>query len=154
MFCCMKSSAIMDPSFDAIIWKDTVPFVAPVNSGKVIKVYDGDTITIATTIPFQDKTKSNTIYRFSVRLMGIDSPEIHGKTEEERTAAKLSQEALETLILDKIVTLKNVKTEKYGRLLANVYVGRLHLNNYMLKNNYAVPYDGGKKTTFEKSLEK
>ena len=33
-----------------IEWKDTIPFVAPINQGRCIKVYDGDTITIATKI--------------------------------------------------------------------------------------------------------
>ena len=29
-----------------IEWKDTKPFVVPLNGGHVIKVYDGDTITV------------------------------------------------------------------------------------------------------------
>lgn len=32
-------------------WSDTVPFVPPITSGRVIKVYDGDTITIAAKLP-------------------------------------------------------------------------------------------------------
>lgn len=57
-------------------WADTIPFVHPVNSGICIKVYDGDTITIAAKLPY----KGSPIYRFSVRLNGIDTPEIKGKT--------------------------------------------------------------------------
>ena len=48
-------------------------------------------------------------------------------------------------ILHKYVVLKNVSTEKYGRLLADVYLGDLHLNKWMLDNRYAMSYDGGKK---------
>ena len=56
-------------------------FVPPVNSGRVIKVYDGDTITIASKVP---GLKNSPIYKFSVRLNGIDTPEIKGKNEDEK----------------------------------------------------------------------
>ena len=35
-----------------IDWKDTVKFVPPIISGMVLKVYDGDTITIASKLPY------------------------------------------------------------------------------------------------------
>ena len=61
---------------DSISYNDTTPFVYPIRYGKVIKVYDGDTITIAARLPNTD----GPIYRFSVRLNGIDTPEIRGKS--------------------------------------------------------------------------
>lgn len=125
-------------------WKNCVPFVPPVYHGKVIKVYDGDTITIATKLYYD----ANTIYRFSVRLRGIDSAEIKGKTEKEKHLAILARDALMAKILGHIVEFRNVSTEKYGRLLADVYFGDLHINGWMLENGYAVPYDGGTKTGF------
>jgi endonuclease YncB( thermonuclease family) len=45
-----------------------------------------------------------------------------------------------------MVDLKNVSTEKYGRILADVYVDHVNINKWMLENKLAVPYDGGKKT--------
>jgi hypothetical protein len=39
-----------------------IEFVPPVTGGKVIKVYDGDTITIATTLPYPDSP----LYKFRV----------------------------------------------------------------------------------------
>ena len=60
-----------------ITYKDTIPFIIPILYGKVIKVYDGDTITIAAALPI---INNNKLYRFSVRLSGIDSPEIKGHT--------------------------------------------------------------------------
>lgn len=125
-------------------WKNCVPFVPPVYRGKVIKVYDGDTITIATKLYYD----ANTIYRFSVRLLGIDSAEIKGKTENEKHLAILARDALMAKILGHVVELRNVSTEKYGRLLADVYLGDLHINGWMLENGYAVPYHGGTKTGF------
>ena len=122
-------------------WANTVPFVPPVTRGKVIKVYDGDTITIATKLPFPDSP----VYRFPVRLHGIDSPEIKGKSPEEIALAKIARDALSNMIMDKTVELRNVNTEKYGRLLANVYIDNIHINQWMLDNKYAIEYDGGTK---------
>ena len=70
-----------------IEYKDTVTFVFPIKYGKVVKVYDGDTITIAAKFPNTD----GPIYRFSVRLDGIDTPEIKGKTQAEKDLAKQNQ---------------------------------------------------------------
>jgi len=126
-----------------IKWEDTVEFTFPIEGGRVIKVYDGDTITIASKLPFNDSP----LYRLSVRLNGIDTPEIKGKTEDEKLAAKLTRDALAGLILNKYVTLKNIQTEKYGRILADVYFGELHLNEWLIKEKYAVKYDGGTKKT-------
>jgi endonuclease YncB( thermonuclease family) len=124
-----------------IEYKDTVVFRPHITHGKVIKVYDGDTITIATRL-LHDKT----IYRFSIRLRGIDSPEIHGKTENEKLLAIKSRDALTHLIHHKIVVLKNVEYEKYGRLLADIYLlgqeTNPTINQWMLDEKYAIPYDG------------
>ena len=49
------------------------------------------------------------------------------------------------MILQKDVTLKNVANEKYGRVLADVYLGDLHLNQWMIDQRFAVAYDGGTK---------
>jgi endonuclease YncB( thermonuclease family) len=124
-----------------IKWEDTVEFTFPIEGGRVIKVYDGDTITIASKLPFNDSP----LYRLSVRLNGIDTPEIKGKTEDEKLAAKQTRDALADLILNKYVTLKNIQSEKYGRILADVYFGDLHLNEWLIKEKYAVKYDGGTK---------
>jgi len=140
---------IYEPQVSIIEWKDTIPFIPPVNGGEVIKVYDGDTITIATKLPFDNSP----LYRFPVRLHGIDAPEIKGKNEDEKRAAKASQKALADLILHKNVTLKNVTTEKYGRILANVFFEDINISEWMLKNNLAVPYDGGTKKSPESWLD-
>lgn len=127
-----------------ISWGETVPFISPIREGQVIKVYDGDTITIAAYMPYADSS----LFRFSVRLNGIDTPEIKGHSDEEKKAAKVSRAALNEKLLHRVVTLKNVQTEKYGRILADVYLDDLHINQWMLDNNYAVKYDGGTKDVF------
>ena len=126
-----------------IDYRDTIPFVPPVEKGVVIKVYDGDTITIASKLPYPDSK----LYRFSVRLNGIDCPEIKGKDENEKQCAQIAKQEMSVLVLNKVVTLKNVDTEKYGRILADVYIGDLHVNKHMIEKRLAVTYDGGTKIT-------
>ena len=41
------------------------------------------------------------------------------------------------LILNRYVDLHNVKTDKYGRLLCEVYYGGLSVNVWLLNNNLA-----------------
>jgi endonuclease YncB( thermonuclease family) len=124
-----------------IKWSETIPFTIPITGGYVIKVYDGDTITIASKLPFDNSP----IYRFSVRLAGIDTPEIKGKTEKEKNMAIDAKNKLELMIINKYVLLKNITTEKYGRILADVYLEDIHINKLMIDQNLAVKYDGGKK---------
>ncbi len=126
-----------------IKWEDTIEFTFPIKGGRVIKVYDADTITIASKLPYDESP----MYRLSVRLNGIDAPEIKGKgvTEEEKEAAKLARDFVNNLVFNKYVRLENIESEKYGRILADVYIGDIHLNNLLLKDRYAVKYDGGTK---------
>lgn len=121
-----------------ITWDDTIEFTYPITSGHVIKVYDGDTITIASKMPYE----TSPLFRFSVRLNGIDTPEIKSKDENEKALAKNARDALSQLILNKNVTLINVKNEKYGRILADVFLDSLHLNKWMIEQQFAVEYDG------------
>lgn len=131
------------PESKKIQWTDTLQFVPPINKGDVIKVYDGDTFTLAGHLPYD----GSPLYRFSVRLNGIDCAEIKGTTEEEKEYAVKARLELEQLIMDKNVILKNVKNEKYGRLLADVFIGDLHVNQHMIDRGLAVEYDGKTKKT-------
>ena len=119
-----------------------ITFIPPITEGKVIKVYDGDTITVTTKVPGM---MDSPLYKFSVRLNYIDTPELRTKNEEEKEIAKLARDALSSKILGKIVQLKDVKLEKYGRILCEVYHEDLCLNDWLVDNRYAVKYDGGKK---------
>ena len=131
-----------------ITWDDTIEFTYPITSGHVIKVYDGDTITIASKMPYENSP----LFRFSVRLNGIDTPEIKSKDENEKALAKKARDALSQLILNKNVTLINVKNEKYGRILADVFLDSLHLNKWMIEQQFAVEYDGKTKKLWSEPL--
>jgi endonuclease YncB( thermonuclease family) len=130
---------------------NTIPFIPPVTKGRVIKVYDGDTITIATTLKYKKnffKTISQK-YRFNVRLAGIDCAEIRTQNEDEKKVAHFSKYKLSELILNKKVRLNDVKLDKYGRLLAYVIYDDININSWMLEQNLAVKYDGKKKDTID-----
>ena len=126
-----------------INYEQTINFVPPIEKGIVIKVYDGDTITIASKLPY----KESPIYRFSVRLSGIDCPEIKGKDENERNCAQLAKKELSNLLMNKLVRLENVQTEKYGRVLADVYIDNINVSKHMLEKGLAIAYDGSTKIT-------
>jgi endonuclease YncB( thermonuclease family) len=49
--------------------------------------------------------------------------------------------------------LKNVDNEKYGRVLGDVYLDDLHINEWLIKERFAVRYDGGAKKSPESWLQ-
>jgi endonuclease YncB( thermonuclease family) len=128
---------------NSITYEQTQPFIPQVSYCKVIKVYDGDTVTVASRT-----AGTNTVYRFSVRLAGIDSPEMNSKNNVEKERAIFVRDRLHDLVFGKIVLLKNLSTEKYGRILADIYLDSLHVNQYMIDQKYACVYSGGKKQVF------
>ena len=139
-FKCFKKK--IDNSVLKCQYEDTLPFIPPIAEGKVIKVYDGDTITIASKLPY----KTSPVYRFSVRIAGIDCPEIKTKNETEKECALIAKAFVSDKILNKIVQLKNVKTEKYGRILADVYFNNnVSIGEELLKSRLAVKYEGNTK---------
>ena len=129
-----SNNSALNPVKSPTKLKGSIQFVPPITEGEVISVYDGDTITIVSKLPYD----ASPLYRFLVRLAGIDCAEIKGKTEKERELAQEAKNALQDLILHKVISLKNLKTEKYGRILADVYIGELHVNQWLLDNKYAV----------------
>jgi endonuclease YncB( thermonuclease family) len=78
---------------------------------------------------------------------------LRGSSAAEKKHAIVARDALSERILDKYVNIKNVSTEKYGRLLADVYFKETNMNDWMVSNNYAVEYDGGTKLR-DKSWDK
>jgi len=92
-------------------------------------VYDGDTITIATRLPFP----KSPLYRFSVRLLGIDTPEIKTNDKNEKKIAEIARDKLSKKILNNIVELKDLGIDKYGRVLAYVRYNGRDLSKWLIK---------------------
>jgi endonuclease YncB( thermonuclease family) len=129
-------------------WKTTPPFAPILSYGKVIKIYDADTITIVSQFCNGSITPTPQLYRFNLRLLGIDSAEIKSHVAAEKECAIRARDALSNLIAGKVVRLENCAAEKYGRILCNVFLEpeNLHVNKWLLDNGHAVAYDGGTKT--------
>jgi endonuclease YncB( thermonuclease family) len=94
---------------------------------KIVKIYDGDTVTMA------DGMK--------IRLLQIDAPELA----ENECFAKESKSALVKLLAKKgTVTLKadpaSASYDRYGRALRYIFVGKLNVNLEMVKIGAAAPY--------------
>jgi micrococcal nuclease len=91
-------------------------------SASVVSVYDGDTITVSVDLGF------HITQTMSVRLARINSPEVRGGSSTEGLEAR---DYLRSILLGKKVTLVTYKDgkEKYGRYLADVYLGEPRVFN-------------------------
>lgn len=106
---------------------------------RVLSVYDGDTMTIARKSSIWWNSK---VYLYKIRLIGINCPELRGKSEEEKFYAIQAKEFVEELVLNKKVKLDIQGYDKYGRLLASVYCNKTDVSSRLLDIGLAVPYDG------------
>ncbi|WII71532.1 thermonuclease family protein [Bdellovibrio sp. 22V] len=108
---------------------------------EVVNNYDGDTLTV--NIPHVPALIGKNI---SVRVSGIDTPEIKTKNQCEKNAGRIARNLVSaTLKKAKSVELHNVQRDKYFRILADVIVDGQSLKDILLKNNLAYAYDGGTK---------
>lgn len=108
----------------------------------VVGIYDGDTFYIKMAgLPPE-------LQRIGVRVRGIDTAEMKGKCQSEKSTAA-GAKAFTTRILKQAgnrVTLTGLKWDKYGgRVDADVYVGGQKLADMMISRGYARPYNGGKR---------
>jgi len=115
----------------------------------VYKVYDGDTIKIL----FKYK---GLIFKYSIRISGIDTPEVSRCSELEKIAGIKVRNYLKTLIENEMVKVYCTKFDKYGsRLIGNVYYNGVNISDELITKNYAKLYDGEKKEEWtEEELEK
>ncbi len=104
-------------------------------------VYDGDSIMIS--LPQLPIPLNNA----SVRINGIDAPEIKGKCASEIEQAKKAKEFMKTLIGDaKTLTLTNFKWDKYGgRVNATVIVNGKDIASEMIAAGHVRSYTGGRR---------
>ena len=95
-----------------------------------------------------------------LRIAGIDTPEIRTSKKKrdgtprteasranEKKAAIAARDAVRTLITDNDYrfTIQNVDMDKYGRVLADVFVGQVNVAEYLILKGHAIRYDGGRK---------
>ena len=109
---------------------------------KVVKVYDGDTITVV--FDFMSSP-----YRFTVRMVGYDSPELKSEDIVEKKYAIASRDFLGKMIMNKIVHLVCEDYDKYGRILGRVFLDGVDINEKMLRDGSCREYTGGHKDAWD-----
>jgi micrococcal nuclease len=84
--------------------------------------------------------------KISIRVNGIDTPEIKGKCEKETYDAKQAKEMVADILKDaEKIDLNNMQRGKYFRIAADVIVDGESLGNILVEAGVAVRYGGGKK---------
>jgi micrococcal nuclease len=107
-----------------------------------VRNYDGDTITF--NLPGLHPIIGEKI---SIRVNGIDTPEIKGKCEKEQYDAKQAQQMVADILKDaEQITLKNMERGKYFRIAADVIVDGENLADMLIEASMAVRYEGRAKT--------
>jgi micrococcal nuclease len=103
--------------------------------------YDGDTFTvnISSVHPLLGD-------KITVRVLGVDAPEIAADDACERAAALKAQQMVEKALGNaRRIDLVDIQRDKYFRVLADVEVDGKSLAKMLLKENLGVEYDGGHK---------
>lgn len=121
------------------------PVQGTVVKAEVLSVTDGDTIRVKAEI-----WKSQYLIT-SVRLLGIDTPELRTpKCEEEKALAIKAKNLLEKLIGGDAVFLKEIAHDKYGeRVLARVITAKnIDVSQELIAAHLAVPYAGKKRQSW------
>ncbi len=117
------------------------PQYGTVTVSKVISVYDGDTfrVNIASLPPIMGKN-------IAIRVNGVDTPEIRGKCQYEKNLALKARDFVRGKLANaKEIKLTNLQRGKYFRVVANVLVDGVSLEQELLDNELAYRYSGGKK---------
>ena len=89
--------------------------------GKVVRVADGDTITILDATNTQNK----------VRLNKIDAPE------KSQAFGEVSRKHLASMVAGNVVNVDWEKKDKYGRILGDISIGTTNVNLRMVQDGLA-----------------
>lgn len=109
----------------------------------VASVYDGDTFKI-------NLNCSVAVYceKVPVRVLGVDTPEIKGKTAKEKRLAQKAKAFTKNFLTQRPVSLTDCGRDKYFRLLCNVTNGQgQNLAQELIKRDLGYEYWGGKKSS-------
>ncbi len=109
---------------------------------EVTKIIDSDTIDVIIDLGF------DILHSARIRLYGIDTPESRTRDKVEKKYGLMAKKYLtECLKTDNPITLQTHKEEKgkFGRILGEIIIDDININNMMVENYHAVPYHGQSK---------
>lgn len=123
----LKYKKFLPKEVKTVLPGQDVPYTRPAAkmtvSGRVLEVYDGDTLTV-----LSGRNK------FRVRLFGIDAPEV---LQDYGTEAR---DLLRTMVLGQTVTVEVLNVDKFGRAVAMVRKDLLEVNTEMVRSGAAWHY--------------
>ena len=106
------------------------------------RVVDGDTVDVTLDLGF------NIMYNIRIRLLGIDTPESRTRDLEEKKRGLAAKDRVKELCpVGSSVTLKTTKDGrgKFWRILGEIFVDDINVNQQLVSEGHAVEYFGGKK---------
>ena len=113
----------------------------------VKRVVDGDTVDVILDLGF------DIFHKCRVRLYGIDTPESRTRNLDEKARGKMAGAFLKDAIEkgEKVIIQTKLKDSrgKFGRVLGNVIVDGININQTMIENFLAVAYFGQSKAEVE-----
>lgn len=102
----------------------------------LVRVVDGDTFKVNLACNYKLFCRS-----VSVRVAGINCPELRSKDETERQNAKAAKEFTKQFLDKRKITLKNCQKGKYFRMACNVFADEEDLAAALLEAGHAVPVE-------------
>lgn len=118
----------------------------------VIRVIDGDSVVVDIDLGFHSWIKDR-----NIRLKNLDAPEHRTSDKYEEKFGERSWAVLQELLpVGSRILLQTdfSDADKFGRILGTVINEQgVYVNEHMLENNYAVPYEGQSKTLIKSAHE-
>ena len=121
---------------------EDMPSQEALQNVSVVSVYDGDTFKI-------NLNCSLAVYceKVPVRVLGVDCPEIKGKTEKEKQLAQKAKAFTKNFLDNGPISLTNCSRDKYFRLLCEVKNSQgQNLADELIKRDLGYKYYGGTKS--------
>lgn len=103
---------------------------------KLIKIIDGDTIDAEIDLGFKISVRKR------IRFLGINAPETRTRDLEEKQAGLKAKSRLETLFDTSkgVFTLKSHGVGKFGRVLGEIFIENININELLLEEGLASKY--------------
>ena len=110
-----------------------------VSVSRIVRVIDGDTFVVDI-----DEFPDLIGKQISIRVNGIDTPELRGKCDNEKILAVKAKERVEALLkASDTIMLENLSRGSFFRIVADVIIDGVSLGEIILNEDLATPYRPG-----------